>query len=75
MGTLVLTNEGTYDTIVNGSSTNGQTYIVPGSPETSYLYSRVMGLGGEARMPFNEDPLSDEALATIEAWILDGAER
>lgn len=46
--------------------------IVPGDAEGSLLYQMVAGLA-EKRMPPKGDPLSDEEIATIKAWIDSGA--
>lgn len=48
--------------------------VVPGSPEDSELYRRLLGPTERgAQMPFGQPPLSDEAIATIRSWILAGA--
>lgn len=48
--------------------------VVPGSPENSELYRRLLGPTERgAQMPFGQPPLSDEAIATIRSWILAGA--
>ncbi|MDE0326255.1 MAG: leucine-rich repeat domain-containing protein [Candidatus Poribacteria bacterium] len=48
--------------------------VVPGSPEGSELYRRLLGTTERgAQMPFGQPPLSDEAIATIRSWILAGA--
>ncbi len=59
-----------YGTRLAGSSSNK--VVVPGNPEKSIL---ILWLTGELqpRMPLASAPLSDEAIATIETWILEGA--
>lgn len=47
--------------------------IVPGNSQESRLVKRILGLGGEARMPFGRDPLSEEQIARIRTWIDQGA--
>ena len=48
--------------------------IVPGDSGKSYLIQRVLGRGDEDRMPLKHDPLSDEQIAVLRAWIDQGAE-
>ena len=48
--------------------------VVPGSPEESELYLRLLGPTERgAQMPFGQPPLSDGAIAIIRDWILAGA--
>ena len=46
--------------------------VVPGDPDASKLYKRLLGEGG-ALMPFGGPPLPDADIETIKNWILDGA--
>ena len=46
--------------------------IVPGRAEDSRLYRVVAGLDNP-RMPMSGDPLSDEEVAAVRAWIDEGA--
>ena len=46
--------------------------VVPGDPDASRLYKRLLGEGG-ALMPFGGPPLPDAEIETIKNWILDGA--
>ncbi|MGH9340424.1 MAG: PSD1 and planctomycete cytochrome C domain-containing protein [Acidobacteriota bacterium] len=48
--------------------------IQPGSARESLLYQRVTGLNGLTRMPMGGDPLSEEQLVLIRAWIDQGAD-
>jgi hypothetical protein len=48
--------------------------IVPGKSSDSALYQRIAGIGERARMPLGKDPLKPEQIATIKAWIDQGAE-
>jgi hypothetical protein len=48
--------------------------LVPGDSAKSYLVQRLLGEGGEDRMPLDEDPLTAEQTAVIRAWIDQGAE-
>jgi hypothetical protein len=52
-------------------------YIAPGDPDGSYLWAKLKGTqaevgGGGSPMPLGV-PLDDATLATIEQWILEGA--
>lgn len=47
--------------------------VRPKDPENSILVRRLKGLDGQQRMPQNGPPLAPAQLATIEAWILQGA--
>ena len=47
--------------------------IAPGKSGDSYLIHRVLGLGGEERMPKDHDPLPERAIAILRAWIDQGA--
>jgi mono/diheme cytochrome c family protein len=47
--------------------------IVPGNGKSSRLLQRVLGEGGEARMPLGADPLKPEQIALIRRWIDEGA--
>ena len=44
-----------------------------GKSERSLLVQRLIGLGTEKRMPLEDDPLSDEQIGLIRAWIDQGA--
>jgi Protein of unknown function (DUF1553)/Protein of unknown function (DUF1549)/Planctomycete cytochrome C len=47
--------------------------IVPGKSRDSLLIHRVLGLDGDDRMPLDADPLPDDAIARLRAWIDQGA--
>ena len=47
--------------------------IVPGDARASYLMSRVHGEGPDEQMPPEGDPLDDEQVRALEAWINAGA--
>jgi mono/diheme cytochrome c family protein len=47
--------------------------IIPGNSQESRLLKRILGLGGEARMPLVGDPLTPAQIALIRAWIDQGA--
>lgn len=70
-----------YDDIVGVSSFNASApFVAPGNVERSYLWFKVTddiagcGCGGTgSRMPAIGDPLDDDTLAMIRAWIQQGA--
>jgi len=47
--------------------------LTPGRSDVSLLMRRVMGLDGEDQMPLDNDPLPEEAMARLRAWIDQGA--
>ncbi|MCA9071141.1 MAG: c-type cytochrome, partial [Planctomycetaceae bacterium] len=47
--------------------------IVPGNPDGSYLLSLITASKGQAEMPKDADPLSNEEVASIRQWIEQGA--
>ena len=46
--------------------------VVPGNPESSRLYKRLLGEGGQL-MPLGGPPLPDSQIETVKNWILAGA--
>ena len=46
--------------------------VVPGNPETSRLYKRLLGEGGPL-MPLGGPPLPNSQIETVKNWILAGA--
>jgi mono/diheme cytochrome c family protein len=48
--------------------------IVPGKSEESSLIEAVLGEGATERMPLKRPPLSDAQIATLRAWIDQGAQ-
>ncbi len=48
--------------------------IVPGASKNSRLMQRILGEGGEARMPLGADPLKPEQIDLIRRWIDEGAD-
>jgi len=48
--------------------------LVPGDSAKSYMVQRLLGAGGEDRMPLDADPLGDAQIALIRTWIDQGAE-
>ena len=48
--------------------------VIPGNPDASLLYDRVLGTPGSGpQMPLGQPPLSPQAINTIRNWILAGA--
>jgi mono/diheme cytochrome c family protein len=56
---------------IKGGASNAA--IVPGGSEKSVLIHRVLGEGDEDRMPLKHAPLTAEQIATLRAWIDQGA--
>ena len=52
---------------------SGLALVVPGDADRSLIVRRVLGLDGEDRMPLDNDPLPDAQIATLRAWIAQGA--
>ena len=48
--------------------------IIPGKGQESRLVQRLLGLGGEARMPLGGQPLTEAQINLIRAWIDQGAD-
>jgi len=48
--------------------------VIPGNGKSSRLLHRILGEGGEARMPMGADPLKPGQIALIRKWIDEGAE-
>lgn len=53
---------------------SGKPAIVPGKPGKSELVSRIKHHDPEFRMPLEEEPLSEEEIELLTAWIENGAE-
>ena len=47
--------------------------VVPGNPDASELYNRLLTTDIAKRMPLGQPPLSSQAIDTIRNWILAGA--
>ena len=47
--------------------------VIPGNPNTSELYNRLVATDTAKRMPLNQPQLSTQAINTIRDWILAGA--
>ena len=47
--------------------------VVPGNPDASELYNRLLTTDAAKRMPLQQPPLSAQAINTIRNWVLAGA--
>ena len=56
-----------HDTLIENGT------VVPGNPNTSDLYNRLITTDIVERMPLNQPPLSNQEIDTIRNWILAGA--
>jgi hypothetical protein len=56
---------------LRGASSAGVSYVVPGDPDGSYLYQKLVGAEGikGSSMPMGEDPLPEELLQEVHDWI------
>lgn len=81
-GDLALVGDGVYDDLLETSSKfdeMGRRFVIPGDPQNSYLFLKLIGDPSIAGKGMPIDPiegvrtLSDEELADIETWITDGA--
>ena len=64
-----------YDNIVRVESSRGMALVAPGDPDNSYLYRKLLAdadIEG-VRMPLGGPYLTPDALATVRAWIENGA--
>lgn len=48
--------------------------VVPGQPDESYLIEQIAVVDGEAAMPKDRDPLSEDQIKLIRRWIEQGAD-
>ncbi len=48
-------------------------YVVAGEPASSYLLDLITPSGGQAEMPKNSDPLTEDQLSAVRDWIERGA--
>ena len=56
-----------------GTGASGRPAIIPGDPEHSELYLRLIEHDPEERMPYKEEPLKEEEIALLKNWISQGA--
>lgn len=56
------------------STESGKLAIVPGDPDHSEMIRRITASDPEIRMPYKEEPLSDEEVQVLSRWIEQGAE-
>jgi hypothetical protein len=53
---------------------SGKYAIIPGNPQESEMIRRIRSHDPELRMPYKEEPLSNEEIAILTKWIEQGAE-
>ena len=56
-----------------GKGASGRPAIIPGDPENSELYRRLVAHDPEERMPYQEEPLKEEEINLLKTWIRQGA--
>ncbi len=69
LGEFVMTS---FDALVKGGESTLPA-IVPGKPDESYLIEQITPADGEAAMPKDKDPLTEDQIKKIRQWIADGA--
>ena len=55
------------------TGSSGAKPLVPGKPEASELYRRLVAKDESVRMPKSDDPLAPEQLSLVKRWIAEGA--
>ena len=71
---------GAYENLVNAASRNnpGATFVIPGSPDASYLVAKLEGRAGIVgrRMPLNSTVfLTEGQILIVRRWIQQGAKK
>jgi mono/diheme cytochrome c family protein len=61
----------TYESVMKGGEHGA--IVKPGDPQNSLLVQVLRGAEGHERMPFKKDPLPEETIQQVEAWIKAGA--
>ena len=82
-GALVLEADKAYGNLVGIRPDNevarkkGLFRVFPGNPDSSFLLIKLTapGQGEGDRMPYSNDPLSQQAIDAIRTWIANGAKR
>ena len=62
----------TFAQLAKGGQQGEGITLAPGKPDESYLVELIRP-GGQPRMPYKQDPLAVEKIATIERWVAEGA--
>jgi hypothetical protein len=62
----------TFAQVAKGGQQGEGITLAPGKPEESYFVELIRP-GAQPRMPYKQDPLSAEKIATIERWVAEGA--
>ncbi len=63
-----------YENLMFGAGNPPIRVVIPGSPETSELVFRIEGRASQ-RMPIGRNPLNQNQINGIRAWIAEGARR
>jgi hypothetical protein len=73
MGSLNLEG-GVWSKVVNVTAfgTQGELLVLPGKPESSFLFKKLSGTAPTGRMP-PDQPLDAQRLEMVRSWIADGA--
>ena len=61
-----------FEKLIQGGE-SGESAIIPGDPQNSYLVEVITPIDGEAEMPQKADPLHETEIALINKWVLQGA--
>ncbi len=69
LGEFVMTS---FDSLVKGGESTLPA-VVPGKPDESYLIEQITPADGEAAMPKEKEPLTEDQINKIRQWIADGA--
>ncbi|NDC79141.1 MAG: DUF1549 domain-containing protein, partial [Chitinophagia bacterium] len=56
-----------------GKGKSGRPAIIPGDPDNSELIRRLSAHDPEERMPYHEDPLTEEEIDLLTRWVQEGA--
>jgi hypothetical protein len=56
-----------------GTGKSGRPAIIPGDPDNSELIRRLSAHDPEERMPYHEDPLTEEEIELLTRWVREGA--
>jgi hypothetical protein len=65
-------NMSTFSLLKEGGAIEGDLILLPGEPGESHLV-RVLLPDADIRMPFEQDPLTDEEIDLISRWVAEGA--
>ncbi len=63
-----------FDRKALGNTESGHPAIIPGDPDNSEMIKRLTAHDPEERMPYKEEPLSDDEIDILRRWVKQGAE-